>query len=419
MTFASPSPSSDPPRDLPGADHGASPNDTRPDMLPDMPNDMPGQLDSQAPSDAVPEGVTGLAPAAPDAAPAVLEMATAFVPNSSMRHQRRNDGPRRIKNGLRFRRKEGLDNLSWPASAWLQRIDGRIEALLRAEAIDYAKAGQVASLVVMPGLVEAVVQGRAARPYRTRIEVQTLAPSEWDRVVAIMAAEAIWSAKLLSGELPVGVEVLFRSLGRTLVPERDDEISFSCTCTAVVDALNPNPGGPCKHVMTAWAMVMERLETDPLLSFTLRGLDGQRLLERLQEARAIATRGVSKAHSTPPLAESTPSLPPVERCLQDFWKPGRRMLEVDESPDEEHVPHALLRRLGPTPFQAGANRAMHAPPAPARGMPAPVPVTNSNAPPTSKFPLVGLLASIYDSIALAGRKLREAEDEPTGSSGGK
>ncbi len=328
-------------------------------------------------------------------------------PNNGMRHQRRNEGPRRIKNGLRFRRKEGIDNLPWPASAWLQRIDARVDATMRVESLDYARAGQTASLAVTPGLVDAVIQGRAARPYRTRIEVQILSPSEWDRIVAIMAAEAIWSAKLLSGELPIGVESLFRSLGRTLVPERDDELSFSCTC-----ACFPDLGGlPCKHVMIAWAMVIERLEADPLLSFTLRGLDGQRLLERLQEARAIATRGVSRAHSTPPIAEAAPALLPVERCLLDFWKPGRRLNEIDETAPEEHVPHALLKRLGPSPFQAGANRAIHAPPAPARGMPAlPPPVANSNQP-TSKFPLVGLLASIYDSIAQAGRKLREADDE--------
>jgi uncharacterized Zn finger protein len=352
-----------------------------------------------------------------DEAPDVLAQQTADVAQPAapgqfqpgQRQQRRQDGPRRIKNGIRFRRKENLERLPWPASAWHARIDARLEASIRVEGLDYARAGQIASLAITPGLVEAVVQGRAPRPYRVSIAVRTLSQSEWDRVVAIMAAEAIWSAKLLSGELPVGVEAIFRSLGRTLVVESDDELTLSCTCPCFADPAQSTAGHPCKHIAAVWALVVERIEADPLLSFTLRGLDGQRLLERLQEARAIATRGVSKAHSTPPAAESATTLPPVERCLQEFWKPGRKLHELPESTNEEHVPHALLRRLGPSPFQAGANRAVHAPAAPARGMPAAPPPAANHQQPTSKFPLVGLLASIYDSMAQAGRKLRDGE----------
>jgi uncharacterized Zn finger protein len=326
-------------------------------------------------------------------------------PGPSPRSQRRNDGPRRIKNGVRLRRKDGADNLPWPSSAWSKLLLGRLAAEHLTEALDYARAGQTASISITPGLVEAVVQGRAARPYRVRIEVAQLSAAEWDRVVATMAAEAIWSAKLLSGELPQTIELLFRGLGGCLVHEREDQLVHTCTCT-----LHAELGGvPCKHVGVAWLLVAERVEADPLLSFTLRGLDGQRLLERLQEARTIATRGVSRAHSTPPAAESAAAPPPVERCLQDFWKPGRRLIEVDEAAGDEHVPHAILRRLGPSPFQANANRAARIQAAPAKGQSAlPPPPSNQ---PTSKFPLVGLLASIYDSISAAGRKLRDQPEE--------
>jgi uncharacterized Zn finger protein len=127
--------------------------------------------------------------------------------------------------------------------------------------------------------------------------------------------------------------------------------------------------------MCVASLVLERLAGDPLLAFTLRGLDGQRLLERLQEARAIATRGVARAHSTPPAADAAPEAMPLERALENFWRPGR---EINEMPSETEpfAPHALLRRLGQSPLQG-------------------------------KFPLVGLLASIYDSIAENGRKLRD------------
>jgi uncharacterized Zn finger protein len=325
--------------------------------------------------------------------------------------QRRQDGPRRIKNGVRLRRREGIDGLPWPAEAWLGLVTGRMTLELRAEALDYAKAGQTASLVVAPGLVEAVVQGRAPRPYRVRVEVRTLAPAEWERLVATMAAEAIWSAKLLSGELPQSIELLFQGLGRSLVPTSHEEFSVTCSCEGVA---------PCKHLGCVWMLLAERLAADPLLAFTLRGLDGQRLLERLQEARSIATRGTAKAHSPPPIVDRIAAPPPVERMLADFWRPGRQLDDAEQSAPDEHVPHALLKRLGPTPFQATANRAKHIQAAPAKGMPAAPPAQPTG--PTSRFPLVGLLASIYDSIAAAGRRLREdptpEHSPPTGEADG-
>lgn len=350
-------------------------------------------------------------PLPPDAEPipAPASAGAARGVAATTRPQRRVDGPRRIKHGLRLRRRDGVDRLVWPAEAWFGLLAGRAPPEVRMEALDYAKAGQTASLVVAPGLVEAVVQGRAPRPYRVRVSIATPTAAEWERVVATMAAEAIWSAKLLSGELPQSIEVLFRGLGRTLVPTDEAELAIECGCGADCAA------APCKHLICVWMLVAERLEADPLLSFTLRGLDGQRLLERLQEARSIATRGAAKAHSTPPVAESISAPQPVERLLNDFWKPGRRLADLELISPDEHVPHALLRRLGPTPFQASANRARHIQAAPAKGMPAAPPPSHLG--PMSKFPLVGLLASVYDSIAAAGRRLRE-DPSPAGEGEG-
>jgi uncharacterized Zn finger protein len=297
---------------------------------------------------------------------------TTFVRSSTFnmgqgsRPMRRQEGPRRLKNGIRLRRREGIEMLAWPAEAWLTLLLNGITAEAKAEGLDYARAGQTASLQITPAGVEATVQGREPRPYTVRIAAEALAPADWDRVVSIMAREAMYSAKLLAGEMPPLVEQPFISLGKNLVPVDAATVHRNCTCDSPA---------PCKHVACVAALLLERLAGDPLLAFTLRGLDGQRLLERLQEARAIATRGVARAHSTPPAVEIAPDALPLERCLESFWRPGR---QIDQMPSETEpfAPHALLRRLGPSPLQG-------------------------------KFPLVGLLASIYDSIAENGRKLRD------------
>jgi len=285
------------------------------------------------------------------------------------RQMRRPDTPRRLKNGIRLRRREGIEMLAWPADAWSMLLLEGIGEAVKTEGLDYARAGQTATLQIGPTGVEAAVQGRAPRPYTVRITPEMLAPADWERVVAIMAREAVYSAKLLAGEMPPLVEQPFASLGKHLVPTDASTVTRSCTCDLPM---------PCKHIACVAALLIERLAGDPLLAFTMRGLDGQRLLERLQEARAIATRGLARAHSTPPAAEAAPEAMPLERCLNNFWRPGR---QIDEMPSETEpfAPHALLRRLGQSPLQG-------------------------------KFPLVGLLASIYDSIAEDGRKLRETSD---------
>ncbi len=294
-----------------------------------------------------------------------------FAPN--FRSQRKQETPRRLKHGIRFRRKENLDDLPWPAAPWTSLLCGSGNADLLPEALDYARQGQTASLIVTPHGVEAAVQGREPRAYQVRIDTNVFSSSDWDRAVQIMAREALYSAKLLAGEMPPQVESPFQSLGLTLVPQTMQEVRCSCTCGGCSDTLS------CKHVICVTALLAERLAGDPLLAFTLRGLDGQKLLERLQEARAIATRGIARAHSMPPVAQSASHAPPIDACLSSFWRPQVDCTSTPaSSTTEPSVPHALLKRLGQSPLGG-------------------------------KFPLVGLLASIYESMAREGQTLRDEE----------
>jgi uncharacterized Zn finger protein len=316
----------------------------------------------------------------------------------------RRDGPRRLKAGIRLRRKEGHENLRWPALPWFMAIAGGPGADL-AEGLDYARAGQVGTLNIGPARIEASVQGRAPRPYVTTVGTLPLSVGEWDRVVTTMAGEALWSAKLLTGELPTAIESVFLGVGRSLLPAAS-EVVATCTCTDRA----ARPDVACKHLVAVACLLAERIELDPLLCFTLRGLDGQRLLERLQEARTIATRGASTAHSTPSVIEAVPAPPPSESCLRDFWRPGPRLDELAGLAAEERIPHALLRRLGPTPFQAGLRPTADVGPRHGRTVPT---VATEAPPPVSRFPLVGLLASIYDAVANAAGELRDAAPDDT------
>ncbi len=283
---------------------------------------------------------------------------------------RRPDAPRRVRHGIRLKRKDGLEALPEPARRWLGLVEGRASMDARVLGLEYAIAGQVASLAIVPGAVEALVQGRAPRPYAVRIDGAVLDRDTWDVIVGAMAQEAIFAAKLLAGELPANIDAPFVAAGRSLVPAESEGLAWSCACGEAL---------PCKHVVAVAILAAERIEVDPPVLLALRGLPVEKVLDRIQEARSRLSASGAPAHRAAAAGRGIPgasALPPIESCLHDFWRPGRQLAEFDAAPPGHHAPHALLRRLGPSPLGG-------------------------------KFPLVGLLASAYDTIRTAGLRSRE------------
>lgn len=278
--------------------------------------------------------------------------------------QKKLDAPKRVRHGIRFRRKQGLEGLPWHAQAFLQAIEQGIAPEAKLLGMEYAEAGQVAGYTVNSGIIEAQVQGRGVRPYTVKLTVNPLSREEWDKVIERMAGEAVYAARLLTGEVPESIEECFAVVNRHLLPSATDPLKTECDCDL------PQP---CKHVAAAGYLMAERIEVDPVVLFALRGLAGERLLEKLQEQRTLQTSGVSQAHGSAAQEEDTSGLPPLERCVEDYWRPGASLDEALNATLPEHVPHALLRRMGPSPMGG-------------------------------KFPMVGLLASIYDSIRAAATR---------------
>jgi uncharacterized Zn finger protein len=278
--------------------------------------------------------------------------------------QKKLDTPKRVRHGIRFRRKNGLDGFPWHAAGFLHAVEMGLAPEAKLLGMEYAEAGQIAGYTVNTGVIEAQVQGRGVRPYVARIKVKPLTREEWDKVIERMAGEAVYAARLLTGEVPPTIEECFATIGRHLLPTADDGLTTECDCDL------PQP---CKHVAATGYLLAERIEVDPVVLFAWRGLEGEKVLEKLQEQRTLQTSGVSQAHGTASHEEDTSGLPPLERCIEDFWRPGAHLEEALNVETPEHVPHALLRRMGPSPMGG-------------------------------KFPMVGLLASIYDSIRAAATK---------------
>jgi uncharacterized Zn finger protein len=283
--------------------------------------------------------------------------------------RRKDDTPRKVRNGIRLRTKDEEVAFSWPAGAWLDRLLAPYGDSARSEGLDFARRGQTVLLNVEPARIVATVQDSAARPFEVRIELESIGREDWDRIVSSMAREAKYTAKLVSGDVSAEIAEPFAAAGLSLLPE-PGQVTVKCGCGIE----------HCRHAVTTLYLVAERMDSDPLMILTLRGLFGPRFLERLQEARLLATSGVSRAHPIPGTAAAIRALPPMEQAIETFWNTGTGLETFRRERRMEYAPHALLRRLG-------------------------------NAPLEGRFPLVGLLASIYDSVAVAARRrLTELDD---------
>ena len=263
--------------------------------------------------------------------------------------------PRRLRHGLKLRGREEPRVTGELAERWLADIlAGVSDPEESVEGLKYARAGQCASLELAAGGVAARVQGHRGRPYAVTIPVSPWPLAARDAVVTAMAGEAASLAALLDGRLPEGLGEMLAGLDLELLPTR---LAPTCECD------RPRT---CRHAVAVGMLVAERLAEDPLLALAMRELPAERLLDRLRQQRALESRGLVTAHPEPDVPEAREEPVPLASAAA-FWRSAARRSELAAGLPRDDQDHALLRRLGASPLGG-------------------------------QFPLVGLLASIYDTV---------------------
>src|SRR3954451_19015562 len=166
---------------------------------------------------------------------------------------------------------------TWWARRWISTLDGFGWGgrLSRGRAL--ARSGRVLDVEVAPGLIRARVQDSHPRPYRIEMIVEPFADQVWNRVVGALARQAIYTAKLLAGELPAEVVQLCDAAEAPLFPGHPDDIVMRCSC--------PEWASPCKHVAAVNYALPAELDRDPFLLFRLRGRTREELTGALRARR--------------------------------------------------------------------------------------------------------------------------------------
>jgi uncharacterized Zn finger protein len=254
----------------------------------------------------------------------------------------RPDQPIRIEGGLKARSKQGAIGSTWWSRRWISVLESFSMGNRLTRGRIYARQGQVVSIDVDPGEVMARVQGSQPRPYTVRIQLKPLADEQWERVSDAMAAQALFAAKLLAGEMPRNIEEAFSAAHLALFPTAEQDLVTSCTC--------PDWANPCKHTAAVYYLLAERFDEDPFLIFKLRGRSKSEIIEAL---RARRTSALPPAKAASPA--STESVQPETReqlaaSLETFWQAGEGLDNFAIYPGASRVDKAVLKRLGEAPF---------------------------------------------------------------------
>jgi uncharacterized Zn finger protein len=252
----------------------------------------------------------------------------------------------KARGGIKSQSKRGAFGQNWWAKRWIAVLESFNIGARLSRGRSYARSGQVLSIDIEKGEIEASVQGSRPKPYDIEIKVKTIPAADWKRVAEALDREAIFAAKLLAGEMPQEVEQVFKEAGLSLFPEKLRDLETECSC--------PDWSNPCKHIAAVYYLIGEEFDRDPFLIFKLRGATREELVGMLSGGAAPGKNSeadIEEIELPPePLAADATVFWDGEDLAEDFF--GDAQLPP--------VSAALPKRLGNFPFWRGSERFLDA-----------------------------------------------------------
>ncbi len=264
---------------------------------------------------------------------------------------------------------------SW-SGRWYEYLKGQGFDLKRGQTL--ARRMQVKSVDVQFGRIKAEVVESHRGGCQVEIDVLPLRDDEWSAVLDALAGEALYAAQLLAGgnEWETFLSVLdtvFNDAEVALLSPSSDsrEVEARCTDCQIQHT-------PCKHALVVLYRFGQMISGDPWLLLLLRGRDRQQVLTglRLRRSNGVEEESHIEGEESGPVSNSSIAGYDGLRALEEsaiqqgevldlaaqidtFW--GGRQLGPGGTRHDLRALHykiapplirmALLRRLGPPPFQ--------------------------------------------------------------------
>lgn len=237
----------------------------------------------------------------------------------------------RDTHGIRAQDLRTLARTAWWAKRWIAALEAMRLGARFGRGRQYAVSGQVTNLVMDGPHVDATVVGSRTEPYRITLDFTSAAGDARDRIATALSVEPMMLARLLTDDLPLEVDALFRAEGIPLFPQAAPlgissegrpvyDVKMHCSC--------PDWARPCKHLVAVLLLLGEEVARRPAALLSLRGVECEDLVNG-EDLRQRTTED-EMVHLAP---------------LQ-FVTPSSRLL--------------ILKRLGPIPYWRGTTRCIDA-----------------------------------------------------------
>lgn len=225
--------------------------------------------------------------------------------------------------GIRAQDLRTLVRTAWWARRWVASLESMRLGARLGRGRQYAVAGQVTELMIEGPHVEASVTGSRETPYRLSLDFTSASSSS---VAENLQKEPVLLARLLTGDLPMEVEGLFREaeiplfpqavpMGKTAEGKPVYDVRMHCSC--------PDWNRPCKHLIAVLFLLGEEVARNPASLLALRGVDVEDLVE---EAEGVS--GDGEELSFPHVTGGKPEALVARLGAIPFWRGGVRCVDA-------------------------------------------------------------------------------------------
>ncbi len=153
--------------------------------------------------------------------------------------------------------------------AWCQNLEAYSDYASRLpRGRTYVRNGSVLDLQIEAGRVRTLVSGTEL--YEVEIAIKSLAKKRWTDIKGRCSGQIDSLVELLQGSISEGVMEIVTCKREGIFPS-PQEITLNCSC--------PDWAAMCKHVAATLYGVGARLDHEPELLFTLRGVDPAEMVE--------------------------------------------------------------------------------------------------------------------------------------------
>jgi len=162
---------------------------------------------------------------------------------------------------------------TWWGKAWNQNLANYADFSNRlSRGRSYVTHGCVIDLQITNGNIRALVLGSGTNIYNAHIKIDPLSKKQWEKLKNLVAGNISSLTELLAGKFPKEMNEVLTDKKNGLFPA-PKEFHPNCNC--------PDYSKFCKHLAAVIYGVGNRLDKEPEILFTLRGVNPKELVSEI------------------------------------------------------------------------------------------------------------------------------------------